>query len=153
MLLEAAVYFCCRPSGSIQTEKPLRGSNVSSCSRDVRQRKQQTGPHWTGIDTELGGALMSREAVFSFFLFTFSCSSSVHIKQRRQWEGALSSSTSTLWASGGSGAEGRGFDPCSVILLSIPVWGDKAPGWPLTSGLSKLRYAVFSTWLWNDCSV
>lgn len=70
-------------------EKHLGRSNVPSCSWDVQQKKQQTGAHWTVIDTQLEVALMSRKAVFSFFLFTFKCSWSVQVTDHWQCWGNL----------------------------------------------------------------
>lgn len=154
---------CSRFSGfDPDFEKHLSRSNVPSCSWDVQQKKLQTGTHWTGIDAQLGGALMSRKAVFSFFLLS---AAAVQMTQRRQWEGEPSAFTSSSkqnifreeneswylccrwfhsWKVAGSIP--------AVSLLSIPVEWNKAPGRPLTPDPSGetttcLRYSLFFSWL------
>lgn len=66
------------PGSNPYFEKHLSRSNVLSCSWDV-QKKQQTGAHWTGIDTQLGVTLMSSKAFSPFCLFSFNISWCVQV--------------------------------------------------------------------------
>lgn len=116
--------------------KTLKQIKRPVLSWDVQQKKQQTGAHWTGIDTQLGVALMSRKAVFSFFLFSFCYSWSVQITLRRRntffWikkSWYLCFRWFCSWKVAGSIP--------AVSLLSIPVERNEASCRPLTSGPSS----------------